>query len=383
MDKVIPVLTANLFPLWMIGATLIARLGGMIILLLIGHAFAPDILGAYFSILAMVGLAVTATQAGTGPLLIRLAQAGALKKAALIVIVRLLIAITAMIVLVSRPEFSGARHWPFLIMPIAAALSPDWVISARTAFSRLGQIAVIAQLIGIGAALLAVTTNNTAILFTIAPMISLGAFVASIYFAVRSQTSRQAFPGSQELDSKQTIGLIGFTLLAGVLPNLDFIVLGNGEDTLFLAQRVFLFCAGLMTAISATLFAKQQAGIVRDLWLCAPPACVTAALLIFPVQVAHLIYASADTNLVSILQTGAFWPLLCAVIIRQCLVLQETGHAIWLGWLLLIALLASAPLFPKPLATHDLIMVSQIRLGLLSLILAGCQRWLRPTGART
>ncbi|MDG4718170.1 MULTISPECIES: hypothetical protein [Thalassospira] len=381
MDKVIPILTANLFPLWMITANLIARLGGMIILLLIGHAFAPDILGSYFLILAMVGLAVTATQAGTGPLLVRLVQTGSTIKVILTVIVRLLIALVAIMLLATRREFDATMHWPFLIMPVAAALSPDWVISARTEFPRLGLITVIAQLAGIGMALLAVATNNNAILFAITPMISVGAFIAAICFAMRSQISRQSFIASQELGCKQTIGLIGFTLLAGFLPNLDFVLLGNGDDTLFLAQRVFLFCAGLITAISATLFAKQQSGLVREFWLFAPMICVTATLLIFPVQVAHLIYATPDSGLISILRSGAFWPLLLAVIARQCLVLQETGHAIWLGWLLLIALLASSTLIPEPLETFDVIMAAQMRLALISLILAGSQIWLVRKGA--
>ena len=387
IDKIILAITANLFPLWMVGANLIARLGGMIILLLIGHGFAPDILGGYFAILAMTGLAVTATQAGTGPLLIRLVQTGAHTTAILVVTLRLLVAFAAIALLVTRPEFDLPIHWPFVIMPIAAALSPDWIITARTAFSRLGQIAVIAQLAGIGAAFLAVATNNNFILFTIAPAISVAAFTASICFAARLRSKPQTRLVAPAPDIKQTCGLIGFTLLAGFLPNLDFVLLGDGSHALFLAQRVFLFCAGLITAIAATLFAKRQEGPVRECWLFVPMASVTILLLFFPDLIAHLIYAAPDMHLVAILRTGAFWPLLLAIIIRQCLVLQESGRVIWLGWLLLILLFVTLPLFSEPMKTPgllaNLMIIAQIRLGVLCVILAGCQVWLMRKDVRT
>ena len=69
----------RLYPLWLLIANLVARLGGMVILLLIGHHFAPDQLAGYFTALATIGLVVTIAQAGCGPLLIRLYQTRQMK----------------------------------------------------------------------------------------------------------------------------------------------------------------------------------------------------------------------------------------------------------------------------------------------------------------
>ncbi|WP_336081888.1 hypothetical protein [Thalassospira sp. CH_XMU1448-2] len=382
MDKVISIVAGNLFPLWLVGANLIARLGGMIILLLIGHSFSPEILGSYFTMLATAGLAVTATQAGSGPLLIRLMQGGALPKALFVVAIRLLIAGLAVSILVSRPEFELNMHWPFLIMPVAAALSPDWVIAARTEFGHLGKIALIAQATGITFAVIAAEQTNDFLLFTIAPVISFTAFLSAIFLALRPTTSRRKPVNADALDIRQSIGLIGFTLLAGFLPNLDFVLLGNGEHSLFLAQRIFLFCGGLVAAISATFFAKQHGGLARDLWFFVPMSLVSLALLVGPDQIANLIYGSSEATLISVLQNGAFWPLLLALVTRQCLILQETARAAWVGWFLLFMLVGSAAILPNHQDAIELIITCQLRLAAIYIVLSAFPFWSKGREAR-
>jgi len=184
MDKPRHTFSHYLSPLWLVSANLIARLGGMIILVLIGHAFSSEMLGSYFSMLALIGLAVTATQAGSGPLLIRFAQSGRHRFAWGGVSIRLLIAMIATAIVMITTDDPFTTYWPLILMPIAAALSPDWMIAARTEFSRLGAIAVIAQLAGILMALWAVMFDHSIVLFAIAPSLSVAGLIASSVLAV-------------------------------------------------------------------------------------------------------------------------------------------------------------------------------------------------------
>ena len=362
-------LSQTLYPLWLVSANLIARLGGMIILVLIGHAFASDMLGTYFSMLALVGLAVTATQAGSGPLLIRFAQSNRLRLAWGGVAIRLLIAMIAtIIVMITTPE-PLTTYWPLILMPMAAALSPDWMIAARTEFSRLGAIAVIAQLAGISMAIWAVMFDHAIALFAIAPSISISGLIASSVLAVIPSKPHPAFFPGHTPSRTTTFGLIGFTLLAGCLPNLDFVLLGQDNDALFMSQRVFLFCAGLLAAIASTLFAKRQSGALRDVWLLFPMATITLVLMIAPNQVAMLIYATPSPELFAVLQQGALWPLLLALLTRQILALQEMQTAAWLGWACLVVLIATALLISPITAATDVIVFAQYRLGLLIVVL--------------
>ncbi|MEQ9346649.1 MAG: hypothetical protein RIG26_09425 [Thalassospira sp.] len=362
-------LSQSLYPLWLVSANLIARLGGMIILVMIGHAFASDMLGTYFSILALVGLAVTATQAGSGPLLIRFAQSNHYRSALGIVIIRLLIAVIATQIVMISTNQPLITYWPLILMPMAAALSPDWMIAARTEFSRLGAIAVIAQLAGISMAIWAVMFDHAIALFAIAPSISIAGLIASTVLAVNPSKPQPVFPPGHSSNQATTFGLIGFTLLAGCLPNLDFVLLGQDNDALFMAQRVFLFCAGLLAAIASTLFAKRQSGALRDVWLFFPMAAISLVLMIAPDQVAMLIYATPSPELIEVLQHGALWPLLLALLTRQILTLQEMQTAAWLGWACLVVLIATALLISPITAATDVIVFAQYRLGLLIVVL--------------
>ncbi len=369
MDKPRHALSHSLYPLWLVSANLISRLGGMIILVLVGHVFASDMLGSYFSMLALVGLAVTATQAGSGPLLIRFAQSNRLQLAWGGVAIRLLIAMIATTIVMITTAEPLAIYWPLILMPMAAALSPDWMIAARTEFSRLGAIAVIAQLAGILMAIWAVMLDHAIALFAIAPSISIAGLIASSVFAVNPGKSNPISPVGHSPRRATTFGLIGFTLLAGCLPNLDFVLLGQDNHALFMAQRVFLFCAGLLAAIASTLFAKRQSGVLRDVWLLLPMAAISLILMVSPHQVAMLIYATPSPELIEVLQHGALWPIFLALLTRQILALQETPHAAWLGWVCLIVLIATTFLISPILSATDVILVAQYRLGLLILVL--------------
>ncbi|WP_417625299.1 hypothetical protein [Paremcibacter congregatus] len=362
-------LSQTLYPLWLVSANLIARLGGMIILVMIGHVFASGMLGAYFSMLALVGLAVTATQAGSGPLLIRFAQSNRYRSALGIVIIRIIIAVIATAIVMTFTNQPLATYWPLILMPMAAALSPDWLIAARTEFSRLGLIAVIAQLVGISTAIWAVMFDHAIALFAIAPSISIAGQIVSSVLAGTPSKPHPTFPPDHTPSRSTTFGLSGFTLLAGCLPNLDFVLLGQDNDALFMAQRIFLFCAGLLAAIASTLFAKRQSGTLRDVWLLFPMAAISLVLTVAPDQVAMLIYAAPSPELIAVLQHGALWPLLLALLTRQILALQEMANAAWLGWACLTVLIATASLISPIMAATDVIVFAQYRLGLLILVL--------------
>lgn len=374
MDRVFQAIIPSLYPLWMVSANLIARLGGMIILILIGHAFADEILGTYFALLASIGLAVTATQAGSGPLLIRLAQANQMRKALIVIAIRLAIALAAAVAMISMSDRPIALYWPLLLMPLAAAIAPDWIIAARTEFSKLSLIAVCGQIAGIVIAVWAAWTESSIALFAIAPAISIASLMLGAFLVYR--TNNPVTVKSHE-PQYSNVGLIGFTLLAGFLPNLDFVVLNTGDDTVFLAQRIFLFCAGLIAAITATLFAKREVGAARDIWLLAPMAAVSGMLLLAPGFVAHLIYADPNPQLIELIQTGALWPVLMAIITRQILNLQENDYAKWLGWLCLLAMVGTAFVLPDPSNASEVIILVQLRLAAILFVLMAWQRHIR------
>lgn len=373
MDRIAHSLYPLFYPLWLIAANLTARAGGMIILLILGHGFAANQLGDYFAMLAMVGLGVTAAQVGTGPLLIRLQQAGNLRWAMACVVLRATISLGAILwIVVEMGTDTLSQYWPLLLMPITAALSPDWIISARTEFSRISVIAVMAQMVGIGMAAWAAHASNPDLLFAVAPAISVASLISSIIFAFNPAEDRTTEPPEHAALSQQScFGMIGFTLLSGVLPNLDFVLLGS-DTTLFLAQRIFLICAAFLAAISGALFAKQQPGHLRDIWLIAPMAAASLVLWIWPDGVAALIYAKPSDALITLLQTGALWPILLALLSRQILILQEHLSAMWVGWLCLCGMIISAAFIPTPLSAHDALLLMQVRLVVLLGVLHVC-----------
>ncbi len=360
---------SRLYPLWMIGANMIARLGGMAILVLIGHAYSEADLGTYFQLLAMVGLAVTATQAGSGPLLVRLAQNAAFGQAMHVVATRFLIAGFASILIITTTSAPLAKYWPLILIPVAAALSPDWMIAAKTRFSRLGMIAVIGQACGIMVAVWASLNPSDVALYLIAPAVSLASLVLATAFAFEQSSTKTPMAPKGSV-----FGLVGFTLLAGFVPNLDFVLLGADNDPLFLAQRVFLFCAGLIAAITSTLFAKNEVGQMRDIWLLTPMALIAGLLLFLPGKLADLFYASPSDDLITILQIGAAWPVLMAFIARQILILQEISTVKWLGWGCLALMIISALTIPTSDLATDIMMLIEFRLACVVLILLACQK---------
>ncbi|WP_297019778.1 hypothetical protein [Thalassospira sp.] len=372
MDRWLSFIRSGLYPLWLIAANMIARLGGMLILVLIGHAYSESNLGSYFGLLAMIGLAVTATQAGSGPLLVRLAQDRHFRTAALVVALRMLIAAISVLLITTTTSLPMGHYWPLVLIPLAAALAPDWIITAQTRFSRLGVIAVAGQVFGIAVAVWASLTQSLWALYMIAPAISLVSLALSTAFAFEPPPTRTA--EVVPTDKGIHFGLVGFTLLAGFVPNLDFVLLGFGNDAMFLAQRIFLFCAGLIAAIASTLFAKQQTGKLRDIWLLAPMAIISGLLFLFPTSVAHLVYNAPSDDLIGILQAGAIWPILLAVLTRQILILQENPAARWIGWLCLVTMATSAFGLPSLAATTDIMVLIVFRMACLVLILFACQK---------
>lgn len=368
-------LQSGLYPLWLIGANLSARLGGMLILLIIGHSFAPDVLGEYFKALALIGLAVTATQAGSGPLLVRLAQSRSYAKARLIVLFRLVLALIVTVLVIADTTQPLGQFWPLLLMPVACALSPDWQVAARTRFSRLGLIAILGQVAGVMVAVWASLSPSHGVLYLIAPAISLTSLMLACLFAherSNNDDDRTITPHQP----KNAVGLVGFTLLAGFLPNLDFILLGADDGTLFLAQRVFLLCAGLMAAIASILFAKQQSGRLRDFWLLIPMGTVSLLLVTWPHILAGLIYDAPSDELIRVLQIGAAWPMLFALVTRQILILQEESALTLVGWICLALAITTALVLPNTASSTDLMLMIELRMAILTTILFACQRYL-------
>ncbi|KJE34426.1 hypothetical protein UF64_15250 [Thalassospira sp. HJ] len=372
MDRWLSSISSGLYPLWLIGANMIARLGGMLILVMIGHTYSESELGTYFGLLAMIGLAVTATQAGSGPLLIRLAQGRAFHSAALVLALRVLIAAISVLLITTTTSLPLGHYWPLVLIPLAAALAPDWIITAQTRFSRLGMIAVAGQTLGIAVAVWASLTQSLLALYMIAPAISLASLVLSTAFAFEAAPTQIA--ETVPTGKSAGFGLVGFTLLAGFVPNLDFVLLGTGNDALFLAQRIFLFCAGLIAAIASTLFAKQQTGKLRDVWLLAPMAIISGLLFLFPTSLVHLVYNAPSHDLINTLKAGAIWPILLAVLTRLILTLQENPTVRWIGWLCLATMATSAFGLPNLATSTDIMALIVFRMACLVLVLFACQK---------
>lgn len=364
----------RLYPLWLLIANLVARLGGMVILLLIGHHFAPDQLAGYFTALATIGLAVTIAQAGCGPLLIRLYQTSQIKMIVGICTLRVALAFVATAFVITTTDIPLS---PILLMPLTAALAPDWIITGRGQLSKIALIAVFGQIAGVVIAIIAIATDSNLALFAIAPAVSLASLIAGSLFALREQAPQQT--AVSKLTRNHVINMIGFTLLAGALPNLDFVLLGQNlpdaaHDNLMLAQRIFLITAAIIASISAALFAKRQAGLLRDIWLVTPPLAMTAILLFIPETLVLLFYGTTNADLVTLLHTGAFWPVLLAMISRQTLISQETENRLFPGWLCLALLVFSGAVLPAFTQEADAMIVMQLRLTFCLILILVCYR---------
>jgi len=364
----------RLYPLWFLITNLVARLGGMVILLLIGHHFAPDQLAGYFTALATIGLAVTIAQAGCGPLLIRLYQTNQIKVTVGICTLRVALAFVATAFVITTTDIPLS---PILLMPLAAALATDWIITGRGQLSQITLIAVLGQIAGVVIAIIAIATDSNLALFAIAPAVSLTSLIAGSLFALREQAPQQT--AVSKLTRKYVINMIGFTLLAGALPNLDFVLLGQNlpdgaRDNLMLAQRIFLITAAIIASISAALFAKRQAGLLRDIWLITPPLAITAILLFIPETLVLLFYGTTNADLVTLLRTGAFWPVFLGMISRQTLISQETENRLFPGWLCLALLIFSGAVLPAFTHEVDTMIVMQLRLTFCLILILVCHR---------
>ena len=266
---------------------------------------------------------------------------------------------------------------PILLMPLAAALATDWIITGRGQLSQITLIAVLGQVAGVVIAIIAIATDSNLALFAIAPAVSLTSLIAGSLFALREQAPQQT--AVSKLTRKYVINIIGFTLLAGALPNLDFVLLGQNlpdgaRDNLMLAQRIFLITAAIIASISAALFAKRQAGLLRDIWLITPPLAITAILLFIPETLVLLFYGTTNADLVTLLRTGAFWPVFLAMISRQTLISQETENRLFPGWLCLALLIFSGPVLPAFTHEVDTMIVMQLRLTFCLILILVCHR---------
>jgi hypothetical protein len=313
----------NRAPLWMIAATVLNRAGGWIMVLILGHAIAPGLLADYFSAIVTIGVAVSLTQAGCGPLLVRLAQNR--QRQAIIAIVMLRIALALAAILILAPRLPPVA-WPVLIMPLAAALSPDWIITARLQFHRILTIGCLGQIAGIATALYASTSaNGAAWLYACAPAISLTSCLASAFGAGsgRHDIAQNDGASANTLNIKIWPQLVLFTLLAGLLPNIDIAFVQSSlppgdHDVLMLVHRLLLLCAAGFSAIS---------GAGRDIWLLLPASFIALGLLVLPDTALTLLFGHSTEQSADILRLAAPWPLLLALVLRQVLILQEhPGH---------------------------------------------------------
>ena len=100
-----------------------------------------------------------------------------------VVSTRFLIAGFTSILIVTTNSVPLAQYWPLILIPIAAALSPDLMIAAKTRFSRLGMIAVIGQGCGIVVAVWASLSQSDLALYLIVPAVSLTSLALAIAFA--------------------------------------------------------------------------------------------------------------------------------------------------------------------------------------------------------
>ncbi len=361
-------------PLWMIASTVLNRAGGFLIILILGHGFAPDVLADYFAALVAIGVAVSFAQAGCGPLLVRLAQYRQSWSVALIVMVRVTIASIAIALI--APTLPP-RAWPVLIMPLAASLSPDWLVSARLQFNKILLIGALGQVAGIMVALYAaILTTMPAWLYATAPAISLTSGLASLYFALgkTNTAAPSAATSPRHLPAKRWPQLIIFTLLAGLLPNIDMALLpaslpSGAQNALLLVHRVLLISAALIAAISSVLFAQNRQGGGRDKWLLWPALGMAMTLIIFPQLALTLLFGHSGDAETGLLRMAAFWPLLLALVSRQFLVLQEQSGHFRTACLAGLILLTGAVIIPLCESAANILMAMNIKLAFLAIAL--------------
>ncbi|MFH1805428.1 MAG: hypothetical protein ABID63_11130 [Pseudomonadota bacterium] len=310
-------------PVWMMAATVLARAGGLVILLILGRHFSADLLAPYFNALIMVGVGVTIVQAGCGPLLVRLAQTAQHRILLVLLGVRLILA--GMVIVILAPLLPLAT-WPVLLMPICAALAPDWLMTARLQFSRLTLLAAIAQLAGIAMAAMAVGSDSANGLVWCAPMISLAACLGAGCFAIFK--SPLPVPKTDPLPTRTIMTLVLMTLLSGLLPNLDVALLAGklssaDHTALMMVHRLVLLASALFAGIASALFAQKSNGWRRDVWLLLPGVLIALPMLILPDMVIRLIYQYPVAGLAELLRIASLWPLLTGLVLRQILVWQE------------------------------------------------------------
>lgn len=330
----------------MIATIALSRAGGFVILLLLGREFPASTLGDYFTALAVIGVCTSIAQAGCGAFLVRLAQSRRFKAAFILTGLRLLIAIAAITVI--APHLPS-HTWPVLLMPVAAAMSPDWLISADLRFYRLTLIAATAQLVGIIIAAMAVSHHSPLWLVWCAPGVSMASCLASICFAL---TTIHIAPAKQtsdrtKIDLRPCLQLICFTLLAGLIPNFDVSLLapklsGQAHDALMLVHRLLLLSSALMAAIFSVLFAQRRTDRWREIWLFIPPLLIALPILMFPDFVISLIYRDTSIPDISLLMRLIVpWMIVMALILRQILVVQERANGLPLAISMLGAFLVS------------------------------------------
>lgn len=358
-------------PLWLIASTVLNRVGGLIILLILGHGFAPDLLARYFAALVAIAVAVSLTQAGCGPLLVRLAQNRQWQSVGLIVMLRLIIAGIAIALI--APNLATVA-WPVLIMPLAASLSPDWLVTARLQFHKILIIGALGQAAGILVALYATTFATAPFwLYATAPAISLTSGLASFFFAF-DKPNCPAPPPTGHLPANIWPQLIGFTLLAGLLPNMDMALLPatlptTERDALLLVHRLLLLAAALITAISGVLFAQNRQDKIRDIWLLLPALGISLGFMLLPHIALNLLFGHSGEDETALLRIAAFWPLLLALVSRQFLVLQEQSGHFGTACLAGLVILAGAAVIPHCESATAIILVMNIKLTVLALTL--------------
>ncbi|WP_417844524.1 hypothetical protein [Thalassospira sp.] len=373
----------NRAPLWMIAATVLNRAGGFIMVLILGHAIAPGLLADYFSALVSIGVAVSITQAGCGPLLVRLAQNR--QQTAILGIVSLRIILALIAITFLAPALPPVA-WPVLIMPLAAALSPDWMITARLQFHRILWIGGLGQLAGIVTALYAGTTSNGAVwIYACAPAISATSCLASAFWAWSGrrkprQGRANTSPGLPSLNIKIWPQLVLFTLLAGLLPNIDVAFLQSSlpqsdHDALMLVHRLLLLCAAGFSAISGVLFARKQTGFARDVWLVLPACGITLALLVLPDMALSVLFGHSPVNNADILRIAAPWPLLLAIVLRHILIVQERAGHLLLAVVAVVLCVGGAGVLAQCGAVATIIMAMNVKLALLAGLLICAPRF--------
>jgi uncharacterized protein involved in response to NO len=101
---------------------------------------------------------------------------------------------------------------------------------------------------------------------------------------------------------------------------------------------------------------------------------MTAILLMLPETLALLFYSTVNVNLVALLRTGAFWPVLLAMVSRQILISQETENQFFPGWICLALMVVTGVLLPASPHETDAVIIMQLRLSLCLLLIAICHR---------